>query len=31
MRLEGDIAEPGTLLDVTVLGRDGDTLNVARR
>ncbi|MEC9142637.1 MAG: tRNA (N(6)-L-threonylcarbamoyladenosine(37)-C(2))-methylthiotransferase MtaB, partial [Pseudomonadota bacterium] len=31
MRLEGDIAEPGKLLDVTVLGRDGDTLNVARR
>ena len=31
MRLDGDLAEPGTILDVTVLGRDGDTLNVARR
>ena len=31
MRLHGDMVEPGTLLDVTVLGRDGDTLNVARR
>jgi len=31
MRLAGDIVNPGTLLDVTVLGRDGDTLTVARR
>ena len=31
MRLEGEMAAPGELLDVTVLGRDGQHLKVVRR
>jgi tRNA A37 methylthiotransferase MiaB len=31
MRLEGDMESPGTLVDVTVLARDGQHLKVVRR
>ena len=31
MRLEGEMATPGALIDVTVLGRDGQHLKVVRR
>jgi hypothetical protein len=31
MRLQGEMASPGELLDVTVLERDGQHLKVVRR
>ena len=30
MKLEGDFLEPGSLVDVTITGRDGTVLTAAR-